>query len=180
MVRVQPLDPSATKVQLLNKMRCESIIEKGITEKEFAPAMFESIVDTEVSAIIPEDARVEEQNGKLEHYRFCVQVLSRDTLSEKKIKVLTVDRGFQEVIGVFIDVLECVYALPEREPSKSVDEIRDAAADMNDDLADRLGLSPLDIVKLTGELLGGLLSGSSSFQSIAGYHEYQCKWTFGI
>lgn len=180
MVRVQSRDSMSTKVQLLNETGCETLTETGIAEKDLATPISESNVATEVSTSVAECERADEQNRQIECYRFCVQILSQDPLSEKKIKVLTVDRSFQEVIGVFIDVLDCIYALPEREPSKSVNEVRDAAADMNNDLANRLGLSPLDIVKLTGELLGGLLSGSASFQTIAAYHEYQCKWTFSL
>jgi hypothetical protein len=180
MVRVQSRDLTATEVQLLNETRSETVIETGITENDFAASMSESIVGTDVSTSVPDYEHAEVQNRPMDCYRFCVQIISQDPLSEKKMKISTVDRGFQDVIGVFIDVLDCLNALPELVPSKSVDEVRDAAADMNNDLANRLGLSPLDIVKLTGELLGGLLSGSSSFQTIAAYHEYQCKWTFCV
>ena len=130
---------------------------------------------SEVPMIVPESGSMEEPNGNGEHCRFLVRCLSQDPVSQKKIKVSTIDRSFQEVIGLFIDVLECVQDVPETAPPKLVDVLRDATAAMNDDLASSLGISPLDVVKLTGELLGGLLSASSSFHRVPSYHDYECK-----
>ncbi len=138
----------------------------------------ESKVTSEVPATGPETGHMEKPNGQGEHGRFYVRCLSQDPLTQKKIKVSTVRRRFQDVIGLFVDVLECVHEIPDKTPPKTVDDLRDAAAGMNDDLASTLGISPIDIVKLTGELLGGLLSASSSIRDVPTYHDYECKHFF--
>lgn len=140
----------------------------------------ESKCASEARAALPESGCTEEPNGRGEHCRFYVRCLSQDPLSRKKIKVSTVERSFQDVIGLFIDVLECVREIPDKAPPKTVDDLRDAAAGMNDDLASSLGISPIDIVNLTGELLGGLLSASSSFRDVPKYHDYECKPTSSV
>lgn len=118
-----------------------------------------------------------DQNQQQRKYVYSVRVLSQDPETQTKISVFNKNHDFQDVIGLFIDIMESVSEMPMHEPLKSPDELRDAAAGMEEGLASSLGIAPIDIVKLTGNLLGGLLSASSSFHSIAAYHKYQCKYT---
>jgi hypothetical protein len=129
----------------------------------------------EDSTIVPDIKNVEATKQREESLCYSVRIISQDP-EKAKIKVATVNRDFMGVIGLFIDVLESVSSVPEPEASKAAEENRDAGAEMSESLASSLGVAPMDIIKLTGELLGGLLSGSSSFHSIAAYHEYQCKY----
>ena len=179
MVHVQSQDPTSSKVALLEESTDESNTdvskEKPRLENEVVEPVTEFVVAYTEGTMVPKHEDVEEKKEEGDQYRYCVRILSQDPLSQKKIKVSTLDRSFQDVLGLFIDVLECVSAVPEKAPSNSVDDARDPAKDMKEDLAHSLGIAPIDIVKLTGELLGGLLSASSSFHSIAAYHEYQCK-----
>lgn len=137
---------------------------------------------SEKGAILCEDSEMmsgsddrEVQMAKVEQLRYSVRIVSQDPEKQGKMIVTTVNRDFLDVVGLFIDVLECISSVPQNKSSKAIEENRDAAVEMSESLASSLGIAPIDIVKLTGELLGGLLSGSSYFQSIAAYHEYQCK-----
>jgi len=111
-------------------------------------------------------------NDKL-HY--AIKIISNDKEKRGKMKILAITRDFNEVIALFIDVMESVALLPHAKCSEFVQGVRDATADMEKHLASSLGLAPLDIVQLTGDLLGGLLSASSSFHSTVAYQGYLCE-----
>jgi hypothetical protein len=116
-----------------------------------------------------------EEGDAYDEKLFClVRVFSQD-LDQGEIKVSSINRGFQDVIGLFIDVMESLASAQLNTHDGLIEEARNAALEMNEALSWRLGLAPIDIVQLTGELLGGLLSASRSFQSVSAYHEYQCK-----
>jgi len=106
---------------------------------------------------------------------YAIKIVSYNKEKSDKMIVSEINRDFNEVVALFIDVMESIALLPHVQYSNLIQEVRDGASDMESDLASSLGLAPIDIVKVTGDLLGGLLSSSSSFHSIADYNGYICE-----
>jgi hypothetical protein len=111
--------------------------------------------------------------------KFRVSVISQDPGIENDSKVLTIERSFQDMVRLVIDVIESINLSPQMPLIKACREFSDASiSSSTTEISTPWGTSLLDTIMLSGNILGGLLTSFASFQDINGYRLYQCMLYF--
>ena len=100
-------------------------------------------------------------------------LLNREMRSSRSVK--TIFCTFTDILSLYTSISDSVAVIGPMASPSGLNEIRDAALEMKDDLVTALGLSTLDYVKVTGSLLGGLIGASKQFERLPAFCEYECE-----
>ena len=142
----------------------------------------EVVTETNDTKEIEQDTNVveefsgEEATSKSSKQLFQITIQSRAEEPSGQRGDFSVIRSLADTMALHTRISEAIAMVPTQAMKQEYEEPRaDGQTRMADELAETLGMSPMDTVRLTGSLLGGLLAKANSTQQVSSMWAYHCK-----